>query len=170
LSLGDANATEYLGGKAPIRKPAEIVVTYGKYVEKWISVTRNNQEINQQMATLVVGGTTALVAMNSVWSQSFMPLPAGVYTVPVPDAPHDKDYTRLYRGAEPSLKYDQVWFPIQFGDNSRFVHVGNLSDGCTTVLDLAKWADVHEELISHRSADGLSVATLTINGTPERAK
>ncbi len=63
-----------------------------------------------------------------------------------------------------------MWFPIEYGDNSRYVHVGNVSDGCATVLDLAKWADVHEALISHRALDGVSVATLTVQGNPERAK
>ena len=78
--------------------------------------------------------------------------------------------TRFYRTVAPALKYDQVWFPIRFGDNSRFVHVGNVSDGCTTVLTLNKWADIYEALISHRGPDGLSVAHMVVTGTPERAK
>lgn len=81
---------------------------------------------------------------------------------PVPDS-------RLVRWCR-RLQFDQVWFPIKHGDNSRYVHVGNLSDGCVTVLDLARWADIHEALISHRSPDGESLAQLVVKGVPERAR
>jgi hypothetical protein len=97
-------------------------------------------------------------------------MPAGEYTVLVPDAPHKRDMTRFYRRVAPNLRFDQVWFPIKYGDNSRFIHVGNLSEGCTTVLDLVRWPDVHEALISHRSTDGASVAKLVVKGTPKRSK
>ncbi|HEX6705105.1 MAG TPA: hypothetical protein VF169_10125 [Albitalea sp.] len=170
LSLSDANAAEYLGPKPPAPTPASIVVTYGKYVEGWVSQARNGQRLDQQMATLQVADITVQVSMNSVWGQGFTPLPAGEYVVLLPDAPHQRDMTRFYRRVAPTLQYDQVWFPIRHGDNSRYVHVGNLSDGCTTVLDLARWPDIHEALISHRSPDGKSVATLLIKGTPEREK
>jgi hypothetical protein len=95
--------------------------------------------------------------MNSVWDGRFTPLPAGSYKV-------------LYRNTAPQLWFDQVWFPIDYGDRSRYVHVGNVSDGCVTVLALNRWADVHEALISHRGPDGTSVATLSVKGTPEKAK
>ena len=36
--------------------------------------------------------------------------------------------------------------------------------------DLELWADIHEAVIGHRGHDGLSVATLTVNGTPEKTK
>jgi hypothetical protein len=170
LSLADANALEYLGPKAPAPSPASIVVTYAKYVEGWVSEARNGQKLDQQMATLQVADISVQVSMNSVWGQGFSPLPAGEYTVLLPDAPHQRDMTRFYRRVAPGLQFDQVWFPIQYGDNSRYVHVGNLSDGCTTVLDLARWPDIHEALISHRSPDGKSVAKMVVKGTPERAR
>lgn len=170
LSLADRHVAEYLGSKAPIQSPAVIVVTYGKYTEGWVSVARGGQKLDQQMATLQVDRISAQVTMNSVWNGRFSPLPPGEYTVLVPDAPHQGNMTRFYRNVEPGLRYDQVWFPIKAGDNSRYVHVGNLSDGCTTVLDLAAWAGIEEALISHRSADGASVARMVVKGTPERLK
>ena len=170
LSLADVNVAEYLGLRAPVQTPASIVVTYGKYVAGWVSQARGGQEIDQQLATLEVAGLTVQVTMNSVWGKNFTPLPAGKYTVLVPDAPHRREMTRFYRTAEPGLKFDQVWFPIRYGDNSRYVHVGHVSEGCTTVLDLARWAQVHEALISHRGPDGASVAQLVVKGIPERAK
>ncbi len=170
LSLADANAKEYLGSTAPQPTLATIVVTYGKYIEGWVSAAREGQKLDQQMATLEVAGITAQVTMNSVWGTGFTPLPAGTYVVLLPDAPHKADMTRFYRRVAPGLKFDQVWFPIKYGDNSRYVHVGNVSDGCVTVLDLALWADIHEALISHRSPDGEGLAELVVKGVPERAK
>lgn len=170
VSLADAHVGEFLGSKAPLQTPARIVVTYRKYVEGWVSEARGGQKLDQQMATLEVDGITAHVTMNSVWGGAFTPIPPGEYKVLVPDGPHNQNMTRFYRRTAPSLQFDQVWFPIQYRDNSRFVHVGNLSEGCTTVLDLERWPDIHEALISHRSADGTSVALLVVKGTPERAR
>jgi hypothetical protein len=170
VSLADANATEFVGSRAPVQSPAQIVVTYGGYVEGWISEARGGQRLDQQMASLDVGGIRVAVTMNSVWGGAFTPMPTGQYAVLVPDAPHDAGMTRFYRRVAPGLRYDQVWFPIRYGDNSRFVHVGNLSEGCVTVLDLARWPDIHEALISHRSRDGTSVAQLVVSGAPERVR
>jgi len=169
LSLTEANAKIYLGSKAPSRTPAELQVSYGKYVAGWHSAARN-QDLDQQMATLTVGAIHARVTMNTNWGGSFFPLPPGDYDVLVPDAPHNANMTRYYRQASPKLIYDQVWFPIRFGDNSRYVHIGNISDGCVTVIDMDLWGDIHEALISHRSADGNSVAKLVVGGKPERAR
>ena len=74
------------------------------------------------------------------------------------------------RAARNSAEYFVVWFPIQQGNNSRFIHVGNVSEGCVTVLDLARWEQVHEALISHRGSDGRSVATLAVRGRPDDSR
>ena len=170
LNMADANASEYLGKTAPTNGALTVTITYGKYVPAWVSIARGGQELQQQMATVVAAGVTAQATMNSVWGTGFYPLPPGSYDVLVPDVPHDANMTSFYRRTEPSLVHDQVWFPIAFGDRSRYVHVGNVSDGCTTIVDLAKWAAIHEALISHRSEDRKSVGRLTIRGTPERAR
>jgi len=170
VSLSDAHAAEFVGSKAPDAAPARIVVTYGRYTEGWVSAARGGERLDQQMATLEVAGIRVAVTMNSVWGGKFTPIPAGQYAVSVPDAPHKQNMTRFYRTLAPGLKFDQVWFPIRYGDNSRFVHVGNLSEGCVTVLDLERWPDIHEALISHRSGDGTIVAQLMVAGNPERAR
>lgn len=170
LSLSEANASEYLGLKPPTQQLARVTVSYGKYVERWLSVARGGQELSQQMATLSIGSLVVQVTMNSVWNGLFTPLEPGEYKVLLPDTPHRADMTRFYRNTEPRLQYDQVWFPIQHGDNSRYIHVGNVSDGCATVLDLARWAQVHEALISHRGPDGRSVATMSVLGKPARSR
>jgi hypothetical protein len=169
LSVTTGNANRYLGIRAPQRSPAEIEVTYGKYVAQWHSVARG-QDLDQQMATLKIGAISVQVTMNTNWGGAFYPLPAGVYDVLVPDAPHNANMTHYYRNTYKELVYDQVWFPVKYNDNSRFVHIGNVSDGCVTVLDMNQWPAIHEAIISHRSRDGLSVARLTVKGKPERAK
>lgn len=175
LNMSDVNAKEYLGNKAPVKQGAELVVTYGKYDEKWYSIARQ-QALKQQLAIAEVGGIAVQVAMNSVWKESgpewknFAPIAPGEYTILIPDTPHNKNMTGFYKRTEPSLSHHQVWFPIKLGDNSRYVHVGNVSDGCTTVLDIAKWADIHEALISHRSADGKSIGVMIVKGKPERVE
>lgn len=168
LSMQDANAKEYLGTIAPVSKPATLVVKYGHYVEGWYSAARQGK-LDQQFATLQAGALSLDVTMNSVWGGKYSPLPPGRYKVLLPDAPHQGNMTTFYRSVAPSLKYDQVWFPIQYKDNSRYVHVGNLSEGCVTVTSLEKWSDLQELLISHRGPDGISVATLEVTGNPEKS-
>ncbi len=169
LTLADDNAKEYLGKTPSISSRLEIVVTYGKYEAQWYSKARE-VGLDQQWAVLTAGGLQVNVTMNTVWDKNYAPLPAGEYTILLPDNPHDKNMTRYYRNTEPSLKYDQVWFPIKYQDNSRYIHVGNVSEGCVTVVDLAKWADIHEALIRHRSPDGYGVGKLIVKGKPERGK
>ena len=122
------------------------------------------------MATPKVDGISVQVTMNTNWGGSYYPLPGGEYDVLVPDAPHNANMAHYYRDTYKDLVYDQVWFPIKYKDNSRFVHIGNVSDGCVTVLEMNQGAAVHEAIISHRSLDGSSVARLIVTGKPERAK
>ena len=169
MSVTTSNAKRYLGTRPPARSLARIEVTYGAYVPKWHSVARS-QDLDQQMATLKIDGMSVQVTMNTNWGGSFYPLPAGEYDVLVPDGPHNANMTHYYRNTYKALVYDQVWFPIKYKDNSRFVHIGNVSDGCVTVLDMNQWAAIHEAIISHRSPDGSSVAKLVVKGKPERDK
>lgn len=145
-------------------------MAYEKYQEDLYSEAKH-ESLDQQLATLTIGdGVSANVTMNSLWNAGISPLPAGEYRILVPDAPHDGRYTSFYREVDPSLKCDRVWFPVEYGNNDRYVHVGNVSHGCVTVLDLATWATIHEALVSHRAPDGRSVGTLIVTGTPERTK
>lgn len=170
LSMKTENANKYLGQVAPKSSIIEVVVTYGKYQEAWASRARGGEKLDQQWAQLSAGGLNSKVTMNTVWDGVFYPIPAGEYLIMVPDVPHASNMTSFYRREDPSLKHDQVWFPIKYGNNSRYIHVGNVSDGCTTVVDLAKWADLHEILISHRSPDLKYVGKLIVKGKPERTK
>ena len=157
-SLSDANARIYLGSRAPIQTGAVLNVTYGKPDPKWFSAARG-QTLNQQLATGAIAGAHVDISLNSVWVPqpdssgrmlTYSAIPKGKYKIRLPDVAHKADMTDFYRRVAPTLKYDQVWFPIEFGDRSRYVHVGNLSEGCVTVPSLEKWALVYKALISHR--------------------
>jgi hypothetical protein len=167
--LSDANAIEYLGRTAPKQQPIELVITYGRFEPKWRSITRR-VDLQQQLATGIIDGIQFETSMNTSWGGNFHPIPPGSYKILLPDFPHNKDYTEQYKSEYPTLSHHQVWLPIEYANNSRYVHVGNVSEGCVTVVHLKKWAAIHEALVSHRGSDGKSVGTLIVKGKPERAR
>lgn len=167
--LSDANVDVYLGKVAPEQKSIEIIVTYGKYDEDWHSKSRDTK-FPQQLASGALDEIRFEAAMNTSWDGNFSPIPAGTYTILLPDFPHSSRYTSQYKIEYPELSQHQVWFPISYGNNSRYIHVGNVSEGCTTILSLKQWPLIHEKLVSHRSAGGKSVGTLIVRGKPERAR
>ncbi len=150
-NLQDINASEYLGRKAPLQTPVVINVRYGKE-EEVFSDTLHTKPL-QQTATLTVEGVSALITLNTSKDprrRLHTPLPPGKYKVGLPLPTHDKDMTSYYRKTQPDLRADQIWFPIEYGNNTRFVHVGNVSHGCVTVMALDKWNAVYQAIISHR--------------------
>lgn len=165
-SLGENNAKEYLGSNAPKQAGAQVIVKYGAIDEVYSRA--RGEKYKQQTGTLIVDGISALVTLNTdlgavTIEGGFTPIPPGIYKILVPPNPHDKNMTEFYRTqVEPSLRSDQVWFPIEFGDNSRFIHLGNISEGCVTVMDLNKWNAIYKALISHRTPDGRYVGKLTV--------
>ncbi|WP_318834156.1 hypothetical protein [Burkholderia cepacia] len=167
--LSGANISEYLGKTAPKQKPIELVMTYGRFDVRWYSKSRK-ENMQQQLADGILDGIHFEAAMNSSWGGDFHPIPPGNYTILLPDFAHRRDYTNQYKAEYQGLSHHQVWFPIAHGNNSRYVHVGNVSEGCVTVVHIKKWASIHEALVSHRGSDGKSVGTLVVKGKPERAR
>ncbi len=165
-SLGLGNAKSYLGSTAPKQSEVQVLVKYGE--NKEVYSRARSATYRQQMGLLIVDGIHASVTLNTdlgsiTTQEGFRPIPPGIYQIPVPPHPHDKSMTEFYRKhVEPALLSDQVWFPIQFGDNSRFIHLGNISEGCVTVMELSKWNAIYKALISHRTADGRYVGKLTV--------
>jgi hypothetical protein len=165
-SLAENNANEYLGSTPPKQAGARVIVKYGKIEE--IFSKAKGAKYKQQTATLSVDGVSASVTLNTdlgaiTVAGGFKPIPPGIYKILVPPHPHDKNMTAFYRThIEPSLQSDQVWFPIEFGDNSRFIHLGNISEGCVTVMELSKWNAIYKALIAHRTPDGRYVGQLTV--------
>ncbi|SHN70215.1 hypothetical protein SAMN02745728_02014 [Desulfovibrio litoralis DSM 11393] len=64
---------------------------------------------------------------------------AGTYDLWAPDYPHSSSYTTFYR-KNPKGHFDLVWFRI---NESRYLHIGHVSDGCVTVMDIEEWECQH---------------------------
>ena len=140
-------------------------------------------ETNKQLiSTLLFNGISATITLDSdvKYPESnrasplagqilqSKPLPPGFYKILVPESAKGADMTAFYRtrpGGNPDLKYDTVWFAIEYAKtyNSNFVHVGNLSEGCVTMYELGKWNALYEYLISNRiEPEGKYVGSITI--------
>ena len=166
--LSEANAKEYLGKKAPMQTGVNIMIQRQK-IEEIYSRTRK-QIIMHETAMLRVNGLQMKITLNSIVKGSdreqeeHTPLPPGQYRVRLPDVPHDKNATALYRAVEaPDLKNDQVWFPIEYGNNSRYIHVGHLSHGCVTIMQLEQWNALYQALIEHRMSGTPYVGQILIS-------
>lgn len=150
--------------------------------QRLASRPRHNEVLNQLVATLTFDGQSAMITLDSdvdyVESNPLSPyyeqrrhskpLPKGTYRILTPSFAKRADFTSFYvtaPGGNPDLKFHTVWFPIEYApnQNSNFVHVGNLSEGCVTMYDLTKWNALYKYLISHRSdKEGKYVGTVTI--------
>ena len=168
--LREANAKEYLGKKAPLQTGVNIMVQRQK-IEEIYSETRG-QIIIHETAMLRVNALQMKTTLNSIIKdparnqEDHTALPPGQYRVRVPDRPHPKDATDGYRQfEEPTLRNHQVWFPIEYGDNSRYIHVGHLSHGCVTVMQLNQWNALYQTLIEHRMSGTKYVGQILISKT-----
>lgn len=157
---------------------------------KWErSAPRRGEELNQLWADMSFDGKKTRVTLDSLDSENppyktyleenrasryygqlrkAVPLPKGTYKILTPEIAHRRASTEFYRtepGGYPGLRYDTVWFQIENAatENSNFVHVGNLSEGCVTVYQLEMWSAVYKYLISNRmDKDAKYVGTVTI--------
>jgi len=142
------------------------MVSYGAVEEIYSRAKRATYW--QQTAILVAENVCAAVTLNTELGadevpDAFKPIPPGTYKILVPPSPRDKTMTAVYRSRmDSSLKSDQVWFPIEYGDNSRFIHLGDVSEGSVTVMELSRWNAIYQSLVSHRSTDGRYVGQLTV--------
>ena len=162
-SLNSDNADLYLTTTGPTASSngATLEVTYSGQ-KRAIYSTARGIDIDQKAGRLGFNGNTATISLSTVEADSLGPLPDGTYDILVPDVAHDIGYTGQYKPAYPDLKCHQVWFPIEYQTNNRYVHVGAISEGCVTVLDLGLWNDIYDYLISHRQTDRRYVGKLII--------
>ncbi|MCV6628519.1 MAG: hypothetical protein OIF50_01530 [Flavobacteriaceae bacterium] len=72
------------------------------------------------------------------------PPPVGLHDIEIPYEPHSLGAT--YTG---QAKYAKTWFRVgHTGD--RFLHCGDISEGCITVKDIDKWDEIYLYLIVAR--------------------
>jgi hypothetical protein len=144
---------------------------------------RSSDGIEVHFATLMFQGHSATITLDSDvdYEESnanspyvgqirhSKPLPKGTYKIMTPQFPKEAKYTSFYvtrPGGYPDLKNHTVWFPIEYAptNNSNFVHVGNLSEGCVTMYELKMWNPLYLYLIKNRlDKEGKYVGTVTID-------
>jgi hypothetical protein len=170
-SLKTENAAKYLSTTGP-GGAASITVTYvGKPVE---AVSSFKGKLTQQWADLAFNGQTARVTLNSIWDSTYTPIATGTHTILAPDYSHAAISTAGYAAAAPGTVGNDVWFPIGLDgsttNSSRYIHIGNLSEGCVTVYELGKWTALYNYLISSRvtGTGGQRVGTMVVRKLPPR--
>lgn len=143
-----------------------------------------NERLNQLFSILTFNGKTARITIDSDVTyketnrnspdygkvKKSKPLPYGRYKIMIPDFAKDQNMTSFYRTSRngfSGLKYDRVWFPIEYAPthNSNFVHVGHLSEGCITCYEIPKWNDIYDYLIKNRTSDGYIGELIIEDGT-----
>lgn len=174
VSLADENIEKCLSKIAPAVAREAMNVRYGNRSTA-LSAPRNNEKLDQQWGVISIPGRSGTITatLNTVWNGKYAPIPVGTHRIMVPDAPHDAGYTGFYvdyarKKGLADIVADQVWFPIELagskGNSSRYVHIGNVSEGCVTVYALEQWNDVYSFLIAHRlpNEQGRYVAMLEV--------
>jgi hypothetical protein len=175
VSLADKNVDKCLSKIPPTVARATMSVRYGKRSSAR-SEPRKGEEFDQQWGVVSIPGASGAitVTLNSVWDENFTPIPVGTHRIMASDAPHDGRYTGFYvdyarKKGLVDIVADQVWFPIELagskGNSTRYVHIGNVSEGCVTVYALEHWNDIYNFLITHRlpGEQGKYVAMLEVS-------
>jgi len=94
----------------------------------------------------------------------------GIYDILSPDFSHSYQGARTYMEAVSSLSDYDVWFPIKYinpltkkEENDRYIHPGQISHGCISIYNLAKWNDLFMYLMSYRTNNnGKYIGTIEI--------
>ena len=86
---------------------------------------------------------------NAVWTK-------GIYDIEIPDYPHAGGLNY-----QTSAAHATIWFRISH-DNDRYLHTGNGSLGCITIIEKNRWEELFSSLISARKGDGISIGILKI--------
>ena len=79
-----------------------------------------------------------------------------LYDIEIPDAPHELGRQYLQKTSK-SL----VWFRIGH-DGEKYIHTGQTTLGCITVLEHEKWNEIYDVLIRARKGDSKSIGTLKV--------
>lgn len=125
--------------------------------------------LTQQFAELAFDGKTATVTLNRLWDGQYTPISKGTHSILAPDYSHASISTAPYADATPGMVGNDVWFPIGLNGSgtgsSRYVHVGNLSEGCVKMYQLERWTALYEYLILHRVAGsaGKRIGSLVVH-------
>jgi hypothetical protein len=92
---------------------------------------------------------TAIDYPDAVWTK-------GIYDIEIPDYPHEGGLQYLE-----FARHATVWFRISHHDD-RYLHTGNGSLGCITIIEKNRWEELFSSLISARKGDDISIGILKV--------
>jgi|GEM_PF-568503 len=72
------------------------------------------------------------------------PWEGGIYDIEIPSSP--QPYGQRYQNITPRSK---MWFRIGHS-GEKFLHVGKVSSGCITIIEIEKWQEIYDALINSR--------------------
>ncbi|NQU82329.1 MAG: hypothetical protein HQ539_00020, partial [Parcubacteria group bacterium] len=84
------------------------------------------------------------------------PWKKGVYDIAIPDYPHRGGRNYLNQS-----KRAMTWFKISYG-NERYLHIGDGSLGCMTLIEKKRWMEIYDILIKARKGDFMSIGVVEI--------
>ncbi len=104
---------------------------------------------------------TPIGALTATTSPS-NPIANGQHPIQIPDFPHD-----IGRGYVAQASKSLTWFYLGIGNaapggNDRYLHTGQISAGCVTVTDVARWDSLYAVLILARAPGGKNVGTIIV--------
>ncbi|EMR5621200.1 hypothetical protein WJW69_004457 [Salmonella enterica] len=165
ISLNSGHAMKYVSATGPVEEEAILYVLYDKKIPD-----PQDSQSTQFFAKLVCNNNTIITTVTltthnpEYGDENFTPLPVGTHKIMVPDYPHSAAgyYLREY----PGLIGYNVWFPIKFGNGSRYVHPGQISHGCLTIYTLTSWNSIYDYLITRRTpgTNGKYVGRIIVAG------
>jgi hypothetical protein len=152
LSMKEEGAIQYL--RKDTREGEIIVEVHDFNFEEKVYSVQRGVYLLQCSGEIRCDGLTIPVTLSTRFvnhAQLYHPLPVGTYSLMAPDYPHTGEYSRFYRPDRTKGQFDLVWFPIEYGDNSRYLHMGHVSEGCLTVTHINKWETLYHKIIRCRS-------------------
>ena len=103
--------------------------------------------ISKKTVTLIGKKYKTVDYKNAQWKK-------GLYDIEIPDTPH--------RGRlNNKIKMASVWFRIGHGGD-KYLHTGQVSLGCITVVENNSWIEIYNNLIKSRKGDFKSVGVLEV--------
>lgn len=105
--------------------------------------------ISKKILTINRKKYTAVDYPNALWTKGF-------YDIEIPDYPHTGGLNHI--GNAP---HATIWFRIGH-ENDRYIHTGERSLGCITIIEKNRWEELFLFLISARKGDGINIGILKI--------
>ena len=157
LSMKEKGAVQYLHrGKREAGINIEVIDF--EIVDNVRSVQRGNEKLSQRTGVINFSGLSIPVTLSTItynpssalnWRYS--PLPVGIHKLKAPDYPHIGGYSAFYRVNESIPQFDLVWFRIECDALARYLHMGHVSEGCLTVVNINAWEALYHKIICCRS-------------------